>query len=316
MSSIEKYREFAKNNEMIPLFSQPWWLDAVCYNRWNVLIIQKGQNIVATLPYHFKSNGLNNSIVMPKLTQFLGPFIIFPENQKYETRLSYEKIIMNELINSLPKFKSFSQNFQPTITNWLPFFWNGFKQTTRYTYRIENTTDLDTIWDEMNNNTRKAIRKAEKLVEVTENNDINLFYEIHKKTFERQRLGYPYSLEQLKRIDEACGNRNCRKILIAKDKNGAINAGTFFVWDNNTIYYLMGGSDPVLRSSGANVLLIWEGIKFASTIKKSFDFEGSMNETIEKFFRSFGAKQHPYFTITKNNSLIIKTKKYFKKFLK
>lgn len=41
---------------------------------------------------------------------------------------------MNYFIDNLPKFDYFNMNFHYSITNWLPFYWRGFKQTTRYTY--------------------------------------------------------------------------------------------------------------------------------------------------------------------------------------
>lgn len=68
----------------------------------------------------------------------------------------------------------------------------------------------------------------------------------------------------------------------------------------------MGGSDPDLRNSGANSLCMWEAIKFASTATKAFDFEGSMIEPVERFFRAFGARQKPYFQISKINSPFVK----------
>lgn len=54
-----------------------------------------------------------------------------------------------------------------------------------------------------------------------------------------------------------------------------------------------------LRNSGATSLLMWEAIKFASTVSKKFDLEGSMLEPVERFFRGFGTVQKPYFTISK-----------------
>ena len=68
----------------------------------------------------------------------------------------------------------------------------------------------------------------------------------------------------------------------------------------------MGGGDPDLRNSGAASLCVWEAIKFASTVTKSFDFEGSMHEPIERFFRAFGAEQRPYFEVSHTPSKLIK----------
>jgi hypothetical protein len=85
-----------------------------------------------------------------------------------------------------------------------------------------------------------------------------------------------------------------------------LHAGIYVVWDEQSAYYLMGGGDPELRSSGATSLCMWEAIKFVSTKTKSFDFEGSMIERVERFFRAFGAIQTPYFSITKTDSRVFK----------
>jgi len=47
---------------------------------------------------------------------------------------------------------------------------------------------------------------------------------------------------------------------------------------------------------------VWHAIKHSATVTKSFDFEGSMIEPIERFFRAFGAIQTPYFAISKTPS--------------
>src|SRR5262245_26720571 len=49
-------------------------------------------------------------------------------------------------------------------------------------------------------------------------------------------------------------------------------------------------------------LLIWEAIQFSAKVTKRFDFEGSMVESIERFFRAFGARQVPYFSVKKVSS--------------
>ena len=108
----------------------------------------------------------------------------------------------------------------------------------------------------------------------------------------------------VKKIDQACSKRNCRKIFFARDLQNRTHAALYLIWDENSAYYLMGGSDPALRNSGANSLLMWEAIQFASTVTNKFDFEGSMIEPIERFFRSFGAKQIPYSYISKGSFLI------------
>ena len=63
-------------------------------------------------------------------------------------------------------------------------------------------------------------------------------------------------------------------------------------------------------------LCMWEAIKFASTVTKKFDFEGSMIESVERFFRAFGAVQKPYIHITKTPSTVLRIVMAFKKALR
>ncbi|WP_341875760.1 GNAT family N-acetyltransferase [Defluviitalea saccharophila] len=303
MISKQRYRDLCNKESSIPLFSQAWWMDAVCgKENWDVLLVEKGDEIFASLPYFFyKSNNLMN-IMQPKITQTNGIWIKYPPNQKYTRKLAFEKDIINELVLKLEKLPiaNFNQNFHYSFTNWLPLYWNQFKQTTRYTYVIEKLDDLDNVYNNFESRIRRLIKKASSLVEVKEDCDIETFYKINKKTFERQNIDIPYSLDFLRRIDKACQKRNTRKIFYAEDKEGNIHATIYIVWDRESVYYLLGGEDTKLRTSGAHALLIWKAIQFASTFAKRFDFEGSMIEPIERYFRAFGAKQKTYFNIQKN----------------
>ena len=119
-------------------------------------------------------------------------------------------------------------------------------------------------------------------------------------------MNNPYSPELIKKVDAACSSRNCRKIWFAIDEQGQVHSSIYVVWDSKTAYYLMGGGDPVLRTSGATSLLLWEAIKDASLQGKTFDFVGSMFEPIDRFFRGFGAVQKPYMQISKANGKLIK----------
>jgi hypothetical protein len=70
----------------------------------------------------------------------------------------------------------------------------------------------------------------------------------------------------------------------------------------------MVGEDPALRSSGAGIRLIWEGILHTSEVLglDRFDFVGSMIEGVERVRRDFGARQLPYFNITKTPSRLLR----------
>lgn len=72
-------------------------------------------------------------------------------------------------------------------------------------------------------------------------------------------------------------------------------------------FVFFGKTLVLMRLCGKSAgLLIYEAIKFASQVTAKFDFEGSMLEPVERFFRAFGATQKPYFQIKKENSRILK----------
>lgn len=262
------------------------------------------------MPYLIEKKFIFNILLQPKLTQNLGPYIVYPNNQKYESRLSYEKDILSDLISNIPKYDYYLQNFNYKITNILPFYWNGFKNKVNYTYMLNRIKEHDFIFNEFRQNIRREIRKSEKTVNVEFENNIKKFYEVNKLTFERQGMKIPYTLDYLKKLDLSLEIRNQRQMFFAKDSKEQIHAAIYIIWDKNSAYYLMGGGDPKLRNSGATSLLMWEAIKFSSEYVDVFDFEGSMIEPVERFFRAFGAKQTPYFQITKSNSRLIDLKLY------
>ena len=279
------------------IFQQPWWLDAVAPNQWSEVIVEQNKEIIARLPYVTKTKYGLNLISHPPLTQTLGPWLA-PLTGKYATQLAQQKEIFTSLIEQLPPHDFFHHNFHYSITNWLPFYWYGFTQTTSYTYVIEDLTDLDQVWNNFQSNTRRVIRKAEKEVVVRTDLDIEKFLDINTMTFQRQGRSLPYSREMVRSIDAACLKHQARRIFFAEDDQERIHAALYLIWDDYSAYYLMGGGNSSLRNSGAMTLLMWEAIQFASTVTKKFDFEGSMIEPIEIFFRDFGAKQIPYFQVT------------------
>jgi lipid II:glycine glycyltransferase (peptidoglycan interpeptide bridge formation enzyme) len=285
---------------------------------WDVILYEKGGQIWGSFVYVIKKRYGFTLITMPKLTQVLGPYIKYPQGQKYYKKLSWEKEIMNYFIDNLPKFDYFSMNFHHSISNWLPFYWKDFKQTTKYTYVI----DKDMMIKELSKNFETDIRrrrrkKAEKLgIVVYESNNIKKFYELNKMTFRRQNKEIPYSFEFIKKIYENCKNNDTCKIFFAKDAENNIIAGNFLIYDKNTVYYLMGGIDPRYKDMGGMDVILYESIKFALQSGRDFDFEGSMVESIEKYFRSFGSIQKPYFQIIKINSKLLKIKSCIRDIIK
>lgn len=302
LTDKDKYHELCKVETSIPIFSRDWWLDAVAPDVWDVVTVEKNGNIVATLPYVLiKIRGFTH-IAMPPLTQKLGPWLKYPTGQKYSKKLDYEKNIFNELIAKLPVASTFDQNFDYKIKNWLPFYWQGFQQTTRYTYVIPDLTDMEQIYNSMASDIRKQLRKAEKKVSCEVCDDVELLYRVTEKTYKRQNLSVPYTMSFLRRLVNTCIEHESGRMYIAKDGDERIHAVSFMIWDENSAYYLIGGADPDLRQSSAQVFLLWNMIKDAAKITQAFDFEGTMLQHVNRTFRNFATVQKSYYRVSKTCS--------------
>lgn len=305
-----EYRTYCQKEQNLPLFLQEWWLDLVCQPEgWQVCISRdNGGNIQGVLPFRLTTYYGFKVIRMPDLTPRMGVHFNYPQNLKGETRLKrFERKTLTDLIKKLPRTAYYTQQFSINLNDWLPFKWSGFEETTRYTYLISKVTKLAEVWQKMDASVRNKIRKAEaNSLEIVSSKDIDLFYRINQQSFDRQKMKMPYSLEFIKKLDQALKEHQQREILFAKDKNGKIHAGIYLVWDNLTMYNLMLGADSELRTNGAVQLLLWNGIQKAIESGKDFDFEGGMIESIEPIFRGFGAALRPYHKISKSGNRLFR----------
>lgn len=300
MKELGIYNELCQYENTIPIFSRAWWLNTVCDFNWDIALVEKNGEIVGSMPYYINKKYFFTLLEMPSFTQIMGCWI------KNNNSLSYEKKIMTELIKKLPGFDYFDQNFHYSITNWLPFYWNGFKQTTRYTYVIEDLSNLDGVFNNFSHSKRKNIKKAEKQVEIRFDLSAKRFYDNHKMTLAKQGQTILYDYGSFVKLYNMAYKNKSAKTIYAIDKDNNIHSAMFFIWDENSAYNLISTIDPDFRNCGSSSLLIKEIIRYVSEFTKCFDFEGSMIENVEQSFRRFGAVQKSYFQITKCNSRLLK----------
>jgi len=305
MSNRNAYRQFCQEAPDLPLFMQDWYLDATCAGGyWEAVLARKGKHVVGVWPFFLKQKFRQRYVSMPPLTKMMGPYLL-PE---YRTTRR-EMPLLKDMLDQLPRLAAFEQDFNYTAVNWLPFYWQGFRQTTRYSYVLPlgNLEKLrgNLAPDYRNNKLPKAAAR----VRVHTGDDLELFYRVHNQSFERQGLQAPIPFDLLQRLDDALATRRAREIFWATDlKTGAVHSVAYLAWDKQSAYYLLAGDDPSLRTSGAGILLAWEAIRYAAETLEVpvFDFAGSMIKPIERVRRQFGAVQKPYFRLQKEWSVLWK----------
>jgi Acetyltransferase (GNAT) domain len=270
---------------------------------WAEVTVHRDGRTVARLPYVLRRRGPLRVLTQPPFTQTLGPWVAKQPGAKRAKVIADELELMSALEASLPPAHAFRQSFSPTMLNALPFYWAGYRLEVRYTYQIEGLASESALWAGLSGNVRREINKARKRVEVRDDMGIDRFRETWVKTFQRQGLagsGAP-DFSHLDRIEAACAPRDARAMLFATDATDRVHAVAYVIWDRHAAYYLLGGGDPALRTSGAGSLLMWEAIMRARQRTDLFDFEGSMIRSVERFFRAFGGRQVPYLYVSRTS---------------
>lgn len=268
------------------LFQDPWWLDLTTGGDWDEVRIANGSEVIARLPYRKTRRYGARLLTQPPLTPYLGPWYR-DSTAKAAARFSERRQLTAELVAGLPKADVFMQNQWPRLPDCLPFLWEGFAQRTGYTHWLQPLNGLDALWRAFLEATRREIRKAEKRVEIVESGEIDALLDLHERAFAQRGLAAPRRRTFVRGVVEGALRADRARILIARDDRGNLHAANLVVFDERSAHYLLGGSDARYRTSGAASLLLWDAIKFAAGRSQIFDFEGSMQEPIARFFRGF-----------------------------
>ncbi|MFQ5426471.1 MAG: GNAT family N-acetyltransferase, partial [Gaiellales bacterium] len=247
------------------------------------------------------------------LTPSLGPLLPSPGERKHaRTR---EIKLVEALLEALGPFAHLDARGHPSFDYWAPLRWHGFEQTTHYTWRIGRGPTAEGVAAGFRDNIRGDIRKARKRGVAVSSATLEEFLEVHSHTTARAGLdrSAEASRQALARIDPAAARRDARTIVAARGADGQIHAAGYFVRDERSVYYLAGGSNSELRSSGATSLLLSTAIEQAMDSGLAFDFEGSMLRPIERFFRAFGGTPTPYSIVRRTPSAALRTERALKR---
>jgi Acetyltransferase (GNAT) domain len=276
------YDEFVAASPQGSIFCMSWWLDAVAPGRWHSHELLDGERIVAAWPTVVERTRFGLVHRGAPLTPYLGPLFRPGEGAR---RRSRELKLVEDLLAAIGPFAHLEARCNPAFDYWTPLRWHGFEQTTNYTWRLPDLSDLDAVFAGFRENIRGHVRAAERSGTTVVEGTLDDFLEVHRRRFDRD----PQAID---RIEAAAAPRDARTLLIARDPGGRARAAGFFVHDERFTTYLLAATDAEVR--GAAALLLWEAIRRAADRGTAFDFEGSMLRHVESFVRSFGGVPTPY----------------------
>lgn len=183
------------------------------------------------------------------------------------------------------------------------FLWKGWRQNILYSYRVPlNNIDLSLI----SASKRRQVKKAQKKrIVIEEIKDVEPVYEVIKHTYLRQGIECPLTLDEISGIFNRVSDN--MMICAAREQESKIyKAVIVYVVDyrGRCVYNLLNGYEPEFPDTGANTLLIWEGIKFFKD--KGFEYfdlgeAGRLSKA--NFKGEFYTDVVPYYLVSKSNLL-------------
>ena len=299
-----EYIEFSKSHNNASVFHQPWWLDAVCgHNNWDVILYKNKSEIIAFYTYFKKKKFCLNLATVPYLSLLNGPYI-------HDKNISINKIhdIQYYFINSIRDKSFININTDENLVNLLPYIWDGYTQTSRISYSIDLTRHISFIYENLGRNIKYDIDKSKNKFNnrVTYNIDINEFYEILYLSYKSKGIVYHHSFELICNILKSSAQNNSLITVGITNESGKLICANVLIISGNRAYYLIGASMPSFKHQGISSHCMWESIIASKCLCSIFDFEGSMIQGIEKYFRSFGSTPYIINNLTKFNNKFLR----------
>lgn len=304
LNGKDLYRAICKQDTDLPLFHQYWWLDSVAPD-WNVSIAMKGQSITGVWPYAMQQRLRIDMLRLPMLTPYLGPHVFYPADIKETNRDQFEHEVVEQLISRLPDPDVWHLALQPGTRQAGIFHDYDLQLHVRQTFLLDLSQPEDDLFSHLREPLRRNIRAAEKEITITDDpRCLGDLFHFQKITLEYKGASQHYTLEDLARVYEACRQHHCTALWVAK-KQDEVQAIIWHLWDKKNSYYYMGAKNPGTDSYRAMSALLWHAIRKAKEQGNQwFDFEGSMDPGVERFFRNFGARRELYMVLRKNRSLL------------
>lgn len=266
------------------VYACSWYLDSVCPN-WEALVLD---DYLAIMPLTGRKKFVFSYLFQPFFTQQLGVFsklditqeLLEEFIQAIPTHFRYVEIQLNEhnqILNPVFKVKK-SKNFLLNLNKPYPKLQKGFNEQAK-------------------RNLKKA-RKHELEIKSISYQDVVSFYRQHKG-----RVTSGVGEQDYTRLLHLLTQAWEKKKLISKgvfNSNGELVASGVFLVYRSRILFLLGTSSESGRESGAMHFLFDHLILQFAGHGMTFDFEGSENPGIARFYKSFGAEKVHYYRLKIN----------------
>ncbi len=272
---------------------------------WQAAIVQNETGWQAIMPFYLSKKWGMKALLQPLFAQYWGILFAAPAFDVQHRQIEWEKALIEQLLPLCEAAHLYAMHFSPAFTYPHPFLWKGYQVAARYTQVLCLEPAQDALFAHLAASLRRQIRKgasqALQLGESTGVEDLLTLIRLNHAQGNRILDSFARDAETLGRIAAFLTTTGQGWLWHCCDEKGQILAAGIWAVFRGRMMYLIGAYHPDHRDRGAMSWLMWQAISRAKERGlHTFDFEGSMIESIEHFFRKFNASYEVYFLLRKN----------------
>ncbi len=292
----EKWDNCIRNSFNGIIYAYSWYLDIVC-TEWDGLVEDDYESVFPLV----KSRKFGiNYIYPPFFTQQLG---VFSKNLLTETKV-------RDFLNAIPSIYKYAEINLNTFNK---IDQREFKCLSNLNYELDLVNSYDNIRKNYSQNLKRNLKKADDnslslITNIKPEDIIDLFRENRGKAL---RFFNEKDYFNLKRLVYALIYKRKAEVSGVYSKRNNLCAGAIFVTSNNKAIFLFSALNDEGRSYSAMPFLIDNYIRLHSSRNMIFDFEGSNDPKLARFYKSFGSKECVYYQVKINRMPWITRKAFF-----
>ena len=269
----EKWDEVIRFSPNSLIYAYSWYLDIVAPH-WDALV---NDDFTSVMPLTRKKKWGIHYLYPPHFTQQLGVFSLNPitaeEVDNFIEAIPSKFRYIEILLNSSNKLNKFNNSIQ-----------------FNYNYELLLNCSYEEHYKGYSENTRRSLKKAEdyslEVVMLEEAADvIRLFRNNRGKNISNLKA------EEYELFRSLClASAKKKKIEISGVKIAEqLVAGLILLRDNNRVIFIFSATNDIAKEKRAMFFLIDHFIRKNADSGVLLDFEGSNNEALARFYKSFGA---------------------------
>lgn len=261
------------------IYAYSWYLDMVA-PQWEALVEGEYKSVMPLVTG--KKLGIRY-LFPPFFVQQLGVF-------------SVDKLTAEDVLRFLKSVPAEFRYWEINLNTFNKVVGKDFEYRPNLTHELDLIEPYESIRKNYSDNTKRNVKKGEQSgISLSANPSreeiITLFRTNRGRDVKALQEPQYDILRRLLQVLDARGRLHARGV---EDENGNLLAGAFFADANGKVIFLFSGLSEEGKEKGAMYLLIDRFISENSQKNLVFDFEGSNDPQLARFYRGFGAKECVY----------------------